>query len=205
MSDFRVPVPFQSDRVNLLANPKWQKNAKNNNLHIVWADSVLKINRKDGKVIITEGRVPMQVSFLVHSSGWHAVCGGKMKEEGLSNLCLLLPVTLRAPFYGGSERTGDELGRLPLPEHRKHWPIIRDAYKCEEALRTRGWALKRINTVIRWMETKPHSSVQSSALQTELIASHKLTSKALQVNVSSCAFSASSALAWLQGNSNDWF
>ena len=68
MSDFRVPVPFQSDRVNLLANPKWQKNAKNNNLHIVWADSVLKINRKDGKVIITEGRVAMQVSFLVHSS-----------------------------------------------------------------------------------------------------------------------------------------
>ena len=59
MSDFRVPVPFQSDRVNLLANPKWQKNAKNNNLHIVWADSVLKINRKDGKVIITEGRVAM--------------------------------------------------------------------------------------------------------------------------------------------------
>lgn len=46
-----VPVPFQSDRVNLLANPKWQKNAKNNNLHIVWADSVLKINRKDGKAV----------------------------------------------------------------------------------------------------------------------------------------------------------
>ena len=46
----RVPVVFQSDRVNLVANPKWQKNAKNNNLQIVWADSVLKINRKDGKV-----------------------------------------------------------------------------------------------------------------------------------------------------------
>lgn len=46
----RVPVPFQSDRVNLKANPKWQNNAQNNNLRIVWADSVLKINRKDGKV-----------------------------------------------------------------------------------------------------------------------------------------------------------
>lgn len=45
-----MPVVFQSDRVNLVANPKWQKNAKNNNLQIVWADSVLKINRKDGKV-----------------------------------------------------------------------------------------------------------------------------------------------------------
>lgn len=33
-----------------MANPKWKKNAKNNNLRIVWADSVLKINRKDGKV-----------------------------------------------------------------------------------------------------------------------------------------------------------
>ena len=80
--------------MNLLANPKWQKNAKNNNLHIVWADSVLKINRKDGKVInnsITEGRVPMQVSFLVHSSGWHAVCGGKMKEEGLSPFASSFP------------------------------------------------------------------------------------------------------------------
>lgn len=63
MSDFRVPVPFQSDRLNLLANPKWQKNAKNNNLHIVWADSVLKINRKDGKVMVTEGRVASPCLF----------------------------------------------------------------------------------------------------------------------------------------------
>ena len=149
MSDFRVPVPFQSDRVNLLANPKWQKNAKNNNLHIVWADSVLKINRKDGKVIITEGRVAMPCLvpsplFWIARGVWR-----ESERRGTFTLCLLLPVTLRALFYGGSERTGDELGRLPLPEHRKHWPIIRDAYKCNEALRTRGWALKRINTVIR--------------------------------------------------------
>ena len=47
---FRVPVPFQSDRANLMSNPKWKRNAKNNNLRIVWADSVLKINRRDGKV-----------------------------------------------------------------------------------------------------------------------------------------------------------
>ena len=47
---FRVPVPFQSDRANLTANPKWKNNAENNNLRIVWADCVLKINRKDGKV-----------------------------------------------------------------------------------------------------------------------------------------------------------
>ena len=46
----RVPVPFESDRANLLANPKWTKNAKSNNMRIVWADFVLKINRKDGKV-----------------------------------------------------------------------------------------------------------------------------------------------------------
>ena len=46
----RVAVPFQSDRVNLNANPKWKKNAGNNNQRIVWADSVLKINRKNGKV-----------------------------------------------------------------------------------------------------------------------------------------------------------
>ena len=103
MSDFRVPVPFQSDRVNLLANPKWQKNAKNNNLHIVWADSVLKINRKDGKVIITGGRVAMQVSFLVHSSGWHAVCGGKMKEEGLSPFASSFPSRF-ARFFKEAQR-----------------------------------------------------------------------------------------------------
>ena len=109
MSDFRVPVPFQSDRVNLLANPKWQKNAKNNNLHIVWADSVLKINRKDGKVIITEGRVPMQVSFLVHSSGWHAVCGGKMKEEGLS------------PLPPSSRNASCDI----LPRFRDDWKLVR--------------------------------------------------------------------------------
>ena len=47
---YRVGVPFHSDRLNLIANPKWQKNAKNNNMRIVWSDSVLKINRKDGKV-----------------------------------------------------------------------------------------------------------------------------------------------------------
>ncbi|KAJ7375349.1 microtubule motor [Desmophyllum pertusum] len=46
-----VPVPFQSDRANLMSNPKWKKNAKNNNQRIVWADSVLKINRKDGKAV----------------------------------------------------------------------------------------------------------------------------------------------------------
>ncbi|XP_022782685.1 unconventional myosin-Ib-like isoform X3 [Stylophora pistillata] len=46
-----VAVPFQSDRVNLSANPKWKKNTGNNNQRIVWADSVLKINRKDGKVV----------------------------------------------------------------------------------------------------------------------------------------------------------
>ncbi|KAL9967896.1 hypothetical protein ACROYT_G026203 [Oculina patagonica] len=46
-----VPIPFQSDRANLMANPKWKKNAKNNNLRIIWADSVLKINRKDGKAV----------------------------------------------------------------------------------------------------------------------------------------------------------
>ena len=49
-SFFSVPVPFKGDRLNLVANPKWQRNAKNNNVHIVWADSVLKVNRKDGKV-----------------------------------------------------------------------------------------------------------------------------------------------------------
>ncbi|KAK2562041.1 Unconventional myosin-Ib [Acropora cervicornis] len=37
-----VPVPFKGDRLNLVANPKWQRNAKNNNVHIIWADSVLK-------------------------------------------------------------------------------------------------------------------------------------------------------------------
>lgn len=46
-----VPVPFKGDRLNLVANPKWQRNAKNNNVHIVWADSVLKVNRKDGKTV----------------------------------------------------------------------------------------------------------------------------------------------------------
>ncbi|XP_068670120.1 unconventional myosin-Ib-like isoform X11 [Montipora foliosa] len=46
-----VGVPFHSDRLNLIANPKWQKNAKNNNMRIVWSDSVLKINRKDGKTV----------------------------------------------------------------------------------------------------------------------------------------------------------
>jgi len=46
-----VPVPFKSDRLNLVANPKWQKNTGNNNLRIVWADTVLKINRKDGKAV----------------------------------------------------------------------------------------------------------------------------------------------------------
>ena len=65
------------------------------------------------------------------------------------------------------------------------------------------------------METKQRSRVQSSALQTELIATQKPTLKALQVNValifsplhimSSCAFSASSALTWLQGDTNDCF
>ena len=149
MSVFRVPVPFQSDRVNLLANPKWQKNAKNNNLHIVWADSVLKINRKDGKVIITEGRVA--IPCLVPSPlFWMARSLLRQNERrGTLTLCLLLPVKLRALFCRGAERTGDESGRLPLPKYRKHWPIIKDAYKCNEALRTRGWALKRMNTVIR--------------------------------------------------------
>ncbi|XP_074622794.1 unconventional myosin-Ia-like isoform X3 [Acropora palmata] len=46
-----VPVPFKGDRLNLVANPKWQRNAKNNNVHIIWADSVLKVNRKDGKTV----------------------------------------------------------------------------------------------------------------------------------------------------------
>ena len=98
ISDFRVPVPFQSDRVNLLANPKWQKNAKNNNLHIVWADSVLKINRKDGKVMITEARVAMpclvpSLLFWIARGVWR-----KSERRGTLTLCLLLPVTLRALF-----------------------------------------------------------------------------------------------------------
>ena len=106
MSDFRVPVPFQSDRVNLLANPKWQKNAKNNNLHIVWADSVLKINRKDGKVIITEGRVAMPC-LVPNPLFWIARGVWRESERRGTLLCLLLPVTLRAIFYRGSGTTGN--------------------------------------------------------------------------------------------------
>ena len=128
MSDFRVPVPFQSDRVNLLANPKWQKNAKNNNLHIVWADSVLKINRKDGKVIITEGRVAMQVSFLVHSSGWHAVCGGKMKEEGLSPFASSFPSRCARYFAEAQRGLRTSQGEFHFQNIVSIGQSVKDAY-----------------------------------------------------------------------------
>ena len=46
-------MPFQGDRVDLPHNPKWKKNATEtgrSNVQIIWADTVLKVNRTNGKV-----------------------------------------------------------------------------------------------------------------------------------------------------------
>ncbi|EDO49515.1 predicted protein [Nematostella vectensis] len=45
-----VSVPFLGDRLELVSNPKWKKNAVAHEV-IVWSDNVLKVHRKDGKTV----------------------------------------------------------------------------------------------------------------------------------------------------------
>ena len=49
--DFSVMHPFKGDYVRLRQNVKWNKMAtETNDSHVVFADIVMKINRKNGKV-----------------------------------------------------------------------------------------------------------------------------------------------------------
>lgn len=46
-----MPVPFKGDYVDMSSNVKWQKLYKSTqDAYIVFADSVNKVNRADGKV-----------------------------------------------------------------------------------------------------------------------------------------------------------
>ena len=48
--NYRVPIPFKVDRLNLRSDDRWSRIvAQTNEQRIIWADNAMKINRKDAK------------------------------------------------------------------------------------------------------------------------------------------------------------
>ena len=64
-----VPHPFKSDRISLRSDDRWSHLvAETHEQRIIWADKVLKLNRKDGKVHIlaATARTCTCTAVLVH-------------------------------------------------------------------------------------------------------------------------------------------
>jgi hypothetical protein len=50
INNYRVPIPFKVDRLNLRSDDRWSRIvAQTNEQRIIWADNAMKINRKDAK------------------------------------------------------------------------------------------------------------------------------------------------------------